>query len=280
MKNDNQEQIEYWNGDAGQTWVRAQERMDAMLAPLSHQAVAKAAVKSGERVIDVGCGCGGTSLALAGHGASVLGVDISAPMLARARERAAGLENVAFLEADAATAAFDPDHQLVFSRFGVMFFSDPVAAFSNLRAALTDDGRLVFLCWQAPTVNPWIAVTGRALQPFLPDAPPVDPREPGPFAFAEAEYVQDILRQAGFGAVAMESATADLHLGGGVEEAMEFMSEIGPMARALVELEGETREAALSAVRRALQENMTADGLSLGAAAWLVSARKSPETSA
>ena len=276
MTNDNQTQIDYWNGEAGNIWVRAQERMDAMLAPLSDQALYRAAVASGERVIDVGCGCGGTTLALAERGARVVGVDISRPMLARARQRAAGLGlgNVEFICSDAATEPFRPEHELIFSRFGVMFFADPVAAFTNLRGAMTDGGRLVFLCWQTPAVNPWVSVAGLAVQPFLPDIRPADPREPGPFAFADTDYLTGILEQAGFSAIEIESATADLLLGGSLEEAMQFMGGIGPLARVLSELEGESREAALHAVRDALAERLTPEGLCLGAAAWLVSARR------
>ena len=274
MTQDNQAQIEYWNGEAGTTWVRAQEPMDAMLTPLSDQALTRAAAMPGERVIDVGCGCGTTTLALAERGARVHGIDISEPMLQRARERAAGMDNVEFSCTDAATAPFTPDHPLVFSRFGVMFFADPVAAFANLRRAMTEDGRLVFLCWQAPAVNPWISIPGRTVQPFLPDAPAADPKDPGPFAFADVDYLAGILEDAGFGGVEIDSATADLQLGDGLKEAMQFLSEIGPMARVLSELDGETRETALAAVREVLAAEMTADGLSLGAAAWLVWARR------
>ncbi len=121
----NQEQVDYWNGQAGETWVRAQARLDAMLKPLSDVALAKAAATAGERVIDVGCGCGATSIALAEGGAAVWGIDISAPMLAHAKARTKQLDHVAFAQADAATQTLTPDHDLIFSRFGVMFFDDP-----------------------------------------------------------------------------------------------------------------------------------------------------------
>ncbi len=272
---DNAEQVEYWNGQAGATWVEAQERMDAMLAPLSSIALERAAAQAGERAIDIGCGCGATTLALADSGASVWGVDISAPMLARARERAAGRENVAFSEADAATQTYTPDHQLIFSRFGVMFFADPFAAFANIRSALTPDGRMVFLCWQAPRENPWMAIAGRALQPYLPEPEePLDPRAPGPFAFADETYLRDILGRAGFTDVQMEDVRVDLHIGDSLDAAMSAQSEIGPAARALAELDGEQREAALQAARDALAPHVTETGLDLGAATWLVSARR------
>ncbi len=270
----NEEQIEYWNGKAGETWVTAQERVDAMLAPLSAQAVAAAAVQAGERVVDIGCGCGATSIAFAERGAHVWGVDISAPMLARARERSAGLDNVAFSEGDAATQSYTPDHQLVFSRFGVMFFADPHAAFANIRSALVPGGRLVFMCWQAPRENPWMAVAGRAIQPYLPEPEaPVDPQAPGPFAFARDAYIRDILGAAGFSDVEIVDTRAELHIGDTLDDAMAAQSEIGPAARALAELDGDERDAALAAAREALAPHISDNGINLGAAAWIVSAR-------
>ena len=187
--NDNSEQIAYWNEQAGPTWVDAQERMDAMLAPLTEVALTAANVQPGERVIDVGCGCGDTSLQMAQAGASVWGIDISAPMLARARERASAdlAGELRFSEADAASANLTPDHHLVFSRFGVMFFSDPVGAFANLRSGLNGTGRLSFICWQKPRDNPWMSTAGAAIQHHLPepDTPPTRAR-PAPLRLPTA----------------------------------------------------------------------------------------------
>lgn len=273
----NEEQIEYWNGKAGATWVEAQDRIDRTLSDLSAQALAKAAPQAGERVLDIGCGCGTTTVAIAEAGATVTGVDISAPMLALARERTAGLANVSFEQLDASDAVLTNDHDLVFSRFGVMFFSDPVAAFANLGTALKPDGRMTFMCWQAPAKNPWMSTAGRIVQPLLaaanPDAPAPDPKAPGPFAFADREYVQHILDGAGFSDVIFDVAEASVTLGQTVEEAMTYQSQIGPLSRALAELEGEARDAALAAVRETFEQLMTPDGLVLGAAAWVVSAR-------
>ncbi len=270
---DNAAQIEFWNGEAGDTWVQAQERMDEMLEGLTTAALDHAAPAAGQRVIDIGCGCGGTTLAIAERGASVWGVDVSAPMLERARARAAGTENVHFSETDAAAASYTPDHDLIFSRFGVMFFADPVAAFANLRTALKPDGRLVFLCWQAARDNPWVAVAGRAVQPFLtpPETAP-DPRAPGPFAFAESDYVHQLLADAGFSRVACEPLEGSMRLGGSLDEVLEFQGQIGPLARALAELDEATRAQAVAAAREALAPHMSAAGLELGARCWLVSA--------
>lgn len=270
----NNAQIEYWNGQAGQTWVNAQERMDEMLGDLSTTTIERANPQPGERVIDVGCGCGATSIALAQRGASVWGVDISQPMLSRAQQRAAGVGNVQFSRADAATASFTADHQLIFSRFGVMFFAEPVAAFSNLKTALVPGGRLVFLCWQAAAANAWVALAGRAVQPFLPvpDSPP-DPRAPGPFAFADPDYVRSILEPAGFSDIHCDPVIAELNIGASLNEAVAFQGEIGPVARVLAELDDELKAQALAAAREALLPHVNESGVSLGAACWLVSAR-------
>ena len=276
MATDNQEQIEYWNGKAGATWVEANERLDRLLAPISDIALTFAGVRAGERAIDVGCGCGATSIALAEQGAQVWGVDVSEPMIgyARSRAQAAGVD-VAFSVADASTADYTPDHNLVFSRFGVMFFADPAAAFANIRSALCIGGRLCFVCWQAPRQNPWMSIAGAAVQPFLPqpETPP-DPRAPGPFAFADKGYLRSILQIAGFSGIRIEPISPTLHLADDVDEAMRFQAEVGPLARALAELEGEQRDVALAAAREALSAQMGPDGLRLGSACWLVTARR------
>jgi SAM-dependent methyltransferase len=271
---DNREQIDYWNGDAGATWVEVQARLDAMLAPVGETLLARACPARGERVLDVGCGCGDTSLAVADAGARVLGVDVSEPMLARARERAGARDDVEFRCDDAATLGLDAPVDLIVSRFGVMFFDDPVAAFTNLRGTLADGGRLCFACWQAPRENPWMAIAGRAVQPFLPEpeAAP-DPHAPGPFAFAEPERVEGILAAAGFSAVTLEDLRPRLHLADDLDEALDFQARVGPLARVLAELEGETREAALAAAREALAPHLTESGLDLAGACWIVTAR-------
>ncbi len=271
----NQEQIDYWNGHAGNTWVDSQERMDKMLAPLTSPLIEHAVAAKGERIIDVGCGCGDTSLQLASTGAQVLGIDISEPMLERARARAQlnGQANAEFSTADAASTPLSADHDLIFSRFGVMFFSDPTAAFSNLRNGLNAGGRLCFLCWQPPRNNPWMSTAGAAISEFLPqpETKP-DPRAPGPFAFADSDYLNGILDSAGFNNISIEPTTATLHIADTLEEAMDSQQRIGPLARALAELEGDAQRAALEAAREALADKMTPTGLDLGAACWLVKA--------
>ena len=271
----NEAQKAYWNGNAGETWVESQDRLDRLLAPLSDVALERAAVCAGERVVDIGCGCGTTSRQLAERGAAVWGIDISAPMLAHAKARFEGVANLAFSQADASTQAFTPDHQLLFSRFGVMFFDDPVSAFTNLRTALTSDGRLVFLCWQEAAKNQWLSIAGRAVQPFLPPAanPAPVPSGPDPFAFADTHHVAGILNQSGFRDITFDSLTPRLHLADDLDGAIRFQTRVGPLARVLAELQGDVREQALQAAREAFATHLTPEGIRLGAAAWLVTAR-------
>ena len=270
---DNQKQIEFWNGDAGKKWVGEQEKMDQMLNPLSDVAIDIAEPRFDERVMDVGCGCGATSVELARRGAKVWGIDVSAPMLSRARKRGEEYPGMVFTEADASNYDFSSEQQLIFSRFGVMFFANPVEAFTNLRSALVPRGRMVFLCWQAANNNEWISRVGQAVKKFLPEPTDVpDPRAPGPFAFAEQAYLEGILSQAGFKNVEFQSLSIDLKLASTVEEALDFQSNIGPLSAVIAQLEGKTRDEALNAAKEVLQDSMSAEGIKLGSAVWLVTA--------
>jgi ubiquinone/menaquinone biosynthesis C-methylase UbiE len=270
---DNQKQIEFWNGDAGKKWVGEQEKMDQMLNPLSDVAIDIAEPRFDERVMDVGCGCGATSVELARRGAKVWGIDVSAPMLSRARKRGEEYPGMVFTEADASNYDFSSEQQLIFSRFGVMFFANPVEAFTNLRSALVPRGRMVFLCWQAANNNEWISRVGQAVKKFLPEPTDVpDPRAPGPFAFAEQAYLEGILSQAGFKNVKFQSLSIDLKLASTVEEALDFQSNIGPLSAVIAQLEGKTRDEALNAAKEVLQESMSTEGIKLGSAVWLVTA--------
>ena len=150
----NRAQIDYWNEQSGPKWVEQQGQLDRLLATLGAVVMHRLALRPGQRVLDVGCGCGHTTLDLAGRVAptgSVLGVDVSGPMLTRARERARDLPNVTFLQGDAQTHRFEPASvDAIFSRFGVMFFAEPDMAFRNFQRALKPGGRLVFVCWRTP----------------------------------------------------------------------------------------------------------------------------------
>ena len=279
----NEEMIRYWNEGAGPAWVAMQERLDVQVGPFGALALERAALAPGERVLDVGCGCGATTLDIAravGERGRVTGIDVSAPMLARARARAAGAglgERIAWRCEDAQTAALgEGAFDCVYSRFGVMFFSDPPAAFANLRRALRPGGRLVFVCWQARERNPWMTVPALAAMEHVAFPPPPPPDAPGPFAFADRERVRGILEAAGFASIVHEPVERAMQLGGGdVEEALELFLAVGPVGQALREAQAgpELRARVEDAVRRALATFRTPRGVEAPAAAWIVSAR-------
>ncbi|HEV8714662.1 MAG TPA: class I SAM-dependent methyltransferase [Candidatus Binatia bacterium] len=281
----NQEQIRYWNEQGGPRWVQRQQQLDAQINPLGLAAMQHAGVTLGERVLDVGCGCGQTSLELAqrvGASGSVVGIDISQPMLTRAceRQQELGLKNLEFLHADAQTYVFARERfDLIFSRFGVMFFADPAAAFANLRTALRSDGRLCFLCWQTLEKNEWARVPFLAATRHVqPPAPPA-PDAPGPFAFANPDRVRRLLEAGGFKDVSCESYAAELSMGGArtIEEAVEFSLEIGPIARLLGDADTDVRTRVAQAVREAFVPYVSQHGVSLRGAAWIVLAQPNPK---
>jgi SAM-dependent methyltransferase len=236
-----------------------------------------AAAKPGEFVVDVGCGTGQTTLGLAdavGENGQVVGVDISRPMLEWARGRARGpASRSSFFEADAASYPFKPVNDLVFSRFGVMFFDDPTSAFTNIRKALKPGGRLAFVCWRSPAENTWASAPLAAARPFLPPQPPPDPLAPGPFAFADADRLKGILEAAGFRDVRIEKLDTVMNLGDSLEAAAEQMLQVGPLSRAASEVDAATRAQIVPAVRAALQPYATEKGVRPPAACWLVGAR-------
>ncbi len=214
----NSDQIAYWNGPQGKIWAKEQEKRDRDHAPFTEAGLALAAPKPGERVLDIGCGSGTTTLklaALVAPSGEAVGIDISGPMLSVARRRAAETKARArFIEADASDYAFEPESfDLAFSQFGVMFFADPAAAFRNIYGAMKKDGRLVFVCWRGPFENPWSAVPESAARPFLPPPAPTPPDAPGRYSFANPDRVKSVLLQAGFHAIAIEKFDARIHLG-------------------------------------------------------------------
>lgn len=276
----NAEQIEYWNERGGPQWVKLQERLDAQIGPLGLIALEQAAAQPGESVLDVGCGCGHTALALAdrvGPRGSVMGIDISHPMLGRARERQQEqqLQNLSFLHADAQTHQFEPESvDLIFSRFGVMFFEDAAQAFGNLRTALRPGGRLCFLCWQELRKNDWVRVPLQAAAQHVPLPPRPEPGAPGPFSLADPARMRDILDAAGFRNVRCQSHETDISVGGatGVEGAVAFLLAIGPVAALLRESDAGTRSRVAEAIRAALLPYAAGDNVYLSSATWVVQA--------
>jgi len=278
----NAEQIQYWNEAAGEMWAAREDTLDQMMALIGERVLALAAATPGEKVVDVGCGCGATTLELArqvGPKGAVLGIDVSRPMLGRAlaRAKARGLTHTNFVLADAQTAGLGrEDFDLLFSRFGVMFFADPTAAFTNLRRALRSGGRLAFVCWQPIQRNPWMLVPTIEIARHVPVSPP-DPNLPGPFAFADPERVRSILSRANFSEVAIQGVELSLAPGGGdPSRAAEFALEIGPGAAALRAAGAgpELRRQAADAIREAFGPFVQDGALRMPASIWLVHARR------
>ena len=277
----NSEQIRYWNDAAALKWVAKQADLDLQLAPFSGAAMAPLVLTNGAAVIDVGCGCGGPTLALAervGSSGSVLGIDISEPMLASARERAAaaGVAQARFEAADAQTHVFAPASvDALFSRFGVMFFVDPTAAFANLRVAVRSGGQLAFVCWQSLSQNPWMAVPLKAAAQHLTLPPPPNPDAPGPFAFARRERVQGLLEDAGWSGVQLDAFEPLMQLAGSrdLDAAVEFLLQLGPLGAVLREASPEALPRVRQAVHDALVPHHGPDGVRMGSAAWVVTAR-------
>jgi ubiquinone/menaquinone biosynthesis C-methylase UbiE len=272
------EQVAYWNGAGGAHWVAQQERTDLVMSGIAALALAEADARPGESVIDVGCGCGTTVQGLAqavGPGGHVTALDVSGPMLGRARERLAGFANVDFVLADAASHILPPAMaDLVFSRFGVMFFGDPTTAFTRLRRAIKPRGRLVFACWRAPALNPWMAVPLNAAYQHVPRLPQLGPEDPGPFSFADPERVRRILTAAGFAEPVLKPVdlALDLAAGGGLDAAVNYVLAIGAASRALEGQPDSIRAAAAGSIRRALVEYAEGPSVRLPAAIWLVRA--------
>ena len=274
----NEAQRERWNGIDGEFWVRQHDRLDRTLAPVTGPLLGFAAPRSGSTVIDVGCGCGATTIELArtvGPSGRVIGLDISEPMLSLATTRLREFPNATTMLGDAADLPLsDLNAELIVSRFGVMFFGDPVAAFANLRTGLAPGGRVRFACWRPISENPWLQIPLHAVYEHAPRLPKPEPEEPGPFAFADTDRVTRILTSAGFTAPSFTplDIQLDIAAGGTLDDAVMQSSEMGPAKRALADQPDDIRVAALDSVRRALTPYASPSGVTLPAAIWLVAA--------
>jgi SAM-dependent methyltransferase len=261
-------QGEYWNAGAGEAWVRQQDRMDIQLAPLGEATMAALGVTRGDRVLDVGCGAGTTTATLARLGARPTGTDISEALISRARERYADCE---FVVADAQTHAFAA-FAAVYSRFGVMFFDDPAAAFTNLARAVAPRGRLAFVCWRSLKDNPlFTAPMAAAIDAGIPAPAPTDPDAPGPFAFADRDRVARILTGAGWHDIAIEPH--QIMIGGNsLADSVELALQIGPLGRMLRE-HPDARDRAVDAIRDQLGRHVVDGNVMMTSATWIVTAR-------
>jgi SAM-dependent methyltransferase len=256
-------------------WAEVRELLELQLAPLGRRAQEALAPKHGESVLDIGCGGGTTALDLAHAVApdgTVVGVDLSAAVLAFAQSAAKGNERVRFVQADAQMYPFEPaSFDAAFSRFGVMFFNDPIAAFGNIRRSLRPSGRLAFVCWRTLEENSLDNLPLRAASVHLPPQPACDPEAPGPFAFANPDRVHDILERAGF--VKIEITAHDEQVGSGdLNSMLAVCSRVGALGKILRE-NPEFRAVTLPAVRSALAAHDGPDGVKLKAATWVVTAR-------
>ena len=275
----NAEQIADWNGVMGQQWAGMQRETDAVVAPFGNAALHRAAPRPGERVIDIGCGCGDTSIEIArrvGERGTVLGVDVSQPMLAVARAQGAlgRHTNLEFRDADASEAELPANTDLLFSRFGVMFFSQPIAAFSHMRKSLRAGGRCVFVCSRTPRDNAWAMAplsAARAAMGVTP--PPADPNAPGPFAFADDGRLRAILEDAGFGSVDIQRFDTSVTLGATALDAAERALRFGPASRFVREMGVEHVPRIRDAIEQAFAQLAAPDGRVLvDGSAWIVSA--------
>ncbi|WP_426398105.1 class I SAM-dependent methyltransferase [Ralstonia sp. R-29] len=276
-------QVGDWNGQSGERWVANQARLDAMVAVFGQAAIEAAALATGERVLDIGCGAGASSLALAarvGAGGQVLGVDISKPLIDRARALARPDTPALFQVADASSAelpegAFD----ILFSRFGVMFFDDPTAAFAHMRRALRPGGRVAFVCWRGAAENDWVRLPMGALKGILAPSALPDPKAPGPFSFGDRQRVARILTAAGFSDIAIAPFNAAVPFGEGetrdaaIDDAVKMTLEVGPLSRVLANQPDDIRARASAAVRAAFANLPGERSVMINGAAWIVMAR-------
>ena len=269
------EQSRLWNGAAGQAWVDSQALLDALFAPL--ESILLDGLQAHERVLDIGCGTGATTLAAARRqDAGCLGVDVSAPMTALAQSRGEREGSRArFVCADAQSYPFEPaSFDRLISRFGVMFFVDPQAAFANLRRAASDEAKLRLIVWRSAAENPFITTAERTAAPWLPQLPVRRPGAPGQFAFAEAQRVRELLVASGWQGV--EIRPLDVPLSMPEAALVPYLSRLGPVGIALQELEEGARAVLVERLREAFAPFVRGERVAFVAACWLIEAQASP----
>jgi ubiquinone/menaquinone biosynthesis C-methylase UbiE len=274
----NAEQIAYWNGLAARRWLDLEAKQDVVFAPITEALFARARLVAGERVLDIGCGGGGMTIDIAGRvgpTGRAVGLDVSRPMLDAARRRASAGLPIEFVLADAAGHVFAPSSfDALVSRFGVMFFADPVEAFANLRSALRRGGRAVFACWRAAKLNAWQMTPLRAALRHVPRLPELGPEDPGPFSFADETRVRRVLDRAGFAQVELTAIDLEIDIaaGQGFESAMTTAQSIGAASRAMEGRPEHERAAAVEEIRATLGPHRRGPSVPLGAAIWIVEA--------
>jgi ubiquinone/menaquinone biosynthesis C-methylase UbiE len=268
----NAAQREQWNGENGRRWIADADRRDRVLQPVLDALMRAADLRPDDDVLDIGCGCGATTLAAhaqltEGH---AVGLDISEPMLRVARTRAEHLDRISFLQADAQTHGYADTFDVVLSRFGTMFFDDPVTAHANLRSAVRPGGRLCLATWQPLEANEWLRVPGTVLLAYG-SMPPTDPG-PGMFAQAEPDQVEATLTVAGWKDIRIDPIIVELRLGDDPVEATDYLADTGIARRVLDTIAPEVQPSALAAVTEVLAQHDD-DGVRLAAGINLIYAR-------
>ena len=282
MSEVNKNQKDFWSGKGGDIWVERQNAMDTMLSPLGEAALNKLNFNEEENVLDIGCGCGHTTLNIAkriGPSGNVTGLDISEPMLIRAKESAVemSITNTLFKCVDVQTEDLgDQIYSAAFSRFGVMFFEDSIAAFKNINKSLISGGYLSFVCWQSPAVNPWQSLFIQVVKKYL-DLPSPPPRSPGPFAFMESEYVSSILEESKFQDITIEGHEAEVNMfsGRSLSDSVKDYISINPVVTQMLKESSENQIAEIvNSGIEAFSPYYSEKGLIFPSATWLVTARK------
>jgi SAM-dependent methyltransferase len=273
--NDN-EQAALWNGRAGRAWIDGQATLDRMFSAFEDLLADTVRNASARRVLDVGCGTGGTTLAAAraaGAQGECLGVDISQPMIAVARDRAEREGSTArFVAADVQTHAFAPARfDLVISRFGVMFFDDPVAAFTNLRRGASAGAPLQVIAWRSPAENPYMTTAERAAAPLLPDMPVRAPGAPGQFAFADRHRVASILQESGWTGIDIQPIDVDCAFP--EKDLVGYFTRLGAVGQVLQDMDEATRRQVIGTVRAAFDPFVHGDEVRFTAACWMIGAK-------
>lgn len=281
MEDKNIKQRQFWSGAGGDVWVNKQREMDIMLNPLGDRVIERLDLKSDSKIIDIGCGCGATTLEIAKKitQGEILGVDISEPMLDKATETAKemSLSNISFEVKDVQMDVMPQNYfDIAFSRFGVMFFEDPFEAFKNIHSSLKEDGLLSFVCWQNASLNPWQSLSIQVIKEFL-DLPAPAPKSPGPFAFEDKTYLEDILRESGFKGLEILDNREDIIMfsGKSIREACEDYLTINPVVTEMLKnSKPELTEEILEALVIKFSNFHQNDGLLFPSATWIVSAKK------
>jgi SAM-dependent methyltransferase len=273
----NPDQSALWNDRTGRTWAELSDMLDRLLAPFIPLLLDEIGLVPGSRILDVGCGAGALTLAAAqraGRSGRCLGVDISAPLIEAARARAdrEGSDMAGFVQADAQTHRFDAaGFDILISRFGVMFFADPVAAFRNLRAAVRPEGRLACLAWRSAADNDFMTAAERAAAEILPQSPKRAANGPGQFGFADPDRVQAVLTESGWRGVAVRPVDVDCSL---PEADLAIYAErMGPVGDLLPTLDSAKRSEVERRVAAAFRSYVRSGTARFTAACWMVTAR-------